>query len=73
MTMAKPSKMKKTMYLFYVMAYVIKSEKSELEKANYGMQYHCFFKKVVCFYKYHVKIFKMTMKKAIKNEKSHQK
>jgi hypothetical protein len=34
MTMTKPSKMKKTMYLFYGMAYVIKSEKKESKKAT---------------------------------------
>jgi len=45
MNMKKQSKWKKMMYFFYVMAYVIKSGKSESEKATYWMQCHRFFKK----------------------------
>ena len=49
MTMKKAIKNEKTLSFFYGMAYVIKSEKRELEKAKYGMQMPSSFKKVVCF------------------------
>ncbi len=54
---AKAIKNEKNDVLFYGMAYVIKSEKSESEKATYWMQSHRFFKKSGLFQQISCQVF----------------
>jgi ketosteroid isomerase-like protein len=62
--------MKKNDVLFYGMAYLIKSEKRDSEKAKYWMQMPLFFQKSGVFLQISCKIFQNEHEKAIQMKKT---